>query len=82
MLGLFTALGLITVCVSAIVMWTRRRPEGSLGIPAAKVVEFRIGRPLKFAIVALGLLLPVLGASILVLWLLGAGSGNRQNSTT
>ena len=28
LLGLFTALGLITMCVSAVVMWWRRRPEG------------------------------------------------------
>jgi uncharacterized iron-regulated membrane protein len=70
LLGLFTALGLVTVCISAIVMWTRRRPEGSLGIPAAKVVEFRISWPLRIAIVALCLLLPVLGASILILWLI------------
>src|SRR6185436_8361965 len=33
-LGLTAALGLITLCISAIVMWWRRRPEGSLGIPA------------------------------------------------
>ena len=39
-LGLFTALGLITICTSAIVMWWRRRPEGSLGVAAPS--EYRI----------------------------------------
>jgi uncharacterized iron-regulated membrane protein len=69
LLGLFTALGLITVCVSAIVMWWRRRPEGSLGVPAARVPDFRIGPVLKVAIVLLALALPMLGISILVLWI-------------
>jgi uncharacterized iron-regulated membrane protein len=73
LLGLFTALGLVMACVSALVMWWRRRPEGSLGYPAPKVTEFRIGTPLMIAIVALGLLVPMLGVSILVLWLIEKG---------
>jgi len=67
LLGLFTALGLVAVCVSAVVMWWRRRPEGSLGVPHPRVHEFRIGAPLKAAIVALGIFLPVLGASLVIL---------------
>jgi len=68
LLGLFTALGLITICVSAIVMWWRRRPEGSLGLTEPRVEGFTIRAPLRALIVCLGLLLPVLGASLLVLW--------------
>jgi len=67
LLGLFTALGLLTMCVSAIVMWWRRRPDGSLGIPAPRVPEFRIGAGLMIGIVAVALLFPVLGASVVVL---------------
>ena len=48
-------------------MWWRRRPEGSLGIPAPRVPEFRIGTGLMIGIVALALLFPVLGASVLIL---------------
>jgi uncharacterized iron-regulated membrane protein len=70
LLGLATALGLITLCVSAIVMWWRRRPSGSLGYPAPRVAEFHVGTPLKIAIAALALLVPMLGASILLLWLI------------
>ena len=66
-LGLGTALGLITMCVSAVVMWWRRRPGGTLGVPAPRVEGFRIAWPLGLAIVALGILLPVFGASLLVL---------------
>ena len=70
-LGLCTALGLITICVSAIVMWWRRRPEGSLGVPADRVPDFQIGSALKAGIVVLGIALPMLGISIVVLWILG-----------
>jgi uncharacterized iron-regulated membrane protein len=70
LLGLFTALGLLTLCVSAIVMWWRRRPDGSMGVPAARVAEFQIHAGLRVAIVAVGLLLPLLGVSLVVLWIL------------
>jgi uncharacterized iron-regulated membrane protein len=69
LLGLFTAFGLVAICVSAVVMWWRRRPDGSLGIPASRVPEFRIGAVLWTGILALCLLLPVLGVSVLMLWI-------------
>ena len=71
LLGLFTASGLLTLCVSAIVMWWRRRPDGALGVPAPRVPGFRIGAGLKAGILAVGLLLPVLGASLLILLIAG-----------
>ena len=69
LLGFFTAISLLTVSISGAVMWWRRRPGGSLGIPAPRVTEFRIATSLKIAIVALGLLVPMLGASLVLLWL-------------
>lgn len=69
LLGLFTALALIAICISAIVMWWRGRPGASLGIPAPRVAEFRVGAGLRVGIVAVVLLLPVLGASLILLWL-------------
>jgi uncharacterized iron-regulated membrane protein len=71
LLGLFTALGLVTICVSAVVMWLRRRPGGSLGVPAPRAEGFRIGPALWVAIVVLAILLPVMGASIIALCILG-----------
>jgi len=68
LLGLATALGLIAVCVSAVVMWWRRRPDGALGVPAPRVDGFTIRLPLAVLIVGLAIFLPVLGASLLVLW--------------
>ncbi len=74
LLGLFTALGLVTLCVSAIVMWWRRRPGGTLGVPAPHVAEFKVGPALWTAIVAVALMLPVLGLSLVLLWLLGVAA--------
>jgi uncharacterized iron-regulated membrane protein len=74
LLGLFTALGLLTLCASAVVLWWRRRPGGSLGIPAPRVAEFRIGAVLMIAMLALGVVLPVFGASLLVLWVFDRAS--------
>ncbi len=71
LLGLFTALSLIAICISAIVMWWRRRPGSSLGVPAPPVTEFRVTAPMWVAIVVLGILLPVLGLSLVLLWILG-----------
>jgi uncharacterized iron-regulated membrane protein len=71
LLGLFTALGLITITVSGLVMWWRRRPDGSLGVPAPRIEGFRLGLGLKAGIAAVAVLLPVLGASLVILWLAG-----------
>jgi len=76
LLGLTAALGLITLCVSGVVMWWRRRPDGALGIPARKVDGFKIERALATLIVLLAVLLPVFGASLLVVaaidrWVIG-----------
>ena len=69
LLGLFTALGLIALCVSAAIMWWRRRPDGALGVPAPPVAGFALGAPLKVLIVCLAIFLPMLGASLLILWI-------------
>jgi uncharacterized iron-regulated membrane protein len=72
-LGVLTALGLITLCVSAFVMWRRRAPEGVLGAPPP-IPDARIGWGLAALIAACALLLPVLGISLLAIglveWLL------------
>jgi uncharacterized iron-regulated membrane protein len=66
-LGVFTALGLITLCTSAVVMWWRRRPEGVLGAPPPMNAGFPV--LLIGLLVLLGLLLPLLGASLVLVWL-------------
>jgi uncharacterized iron-regulated membrane protein len=73
-LGLLTAVGLLTLSASAIVMWWRRRPDGRLGIPAPRVAEFRIGLPLGASIVLFAIVLPLFGASVLILCLINGVS--------
>jgi uncharacterized iron-regulated membrane protein len=68
-LGMFTALGLMTLCTSAVVMWWRRRPQGVLGAPPA-LQDARHPRALIALLVILGTLLPLLGISMLLVWLI------------
>lgn len=65
-LGVLTALGLVTLCISAFVMWRRRAPDGVLGAPPP-IPDARIGAGLAIIIMAAAVLLPVLGASLVVL---------------
>lgn len=64
-LGVLTALGLITLCVSAFVMWRRRAPDGVLGAPPP-IPDARVGWGLAAIIIVAALVLPVLGASLIV----------------
>nr|WP_284691881.1 PepSY domain-containing protein [Pinirhizobacter soli] len=63
LLGLVTALGLITVTVSGFVMWWRRKPVKRLGAPPAHGARYpalMVG-----LLVVFGVLLPLLGISML-----------------
>lgn len=66
LLGLFAATGLVTLCMSGVVMWWRRRPDGVLGAPPLPGVPAVLGPGLVALIVALGLLLPLLGLSLVL----------------
>ena len=66
-LGVFTALGLMLLCTSAVVMWWRRRPAGVLGAPP--VTAARYPHALLALLVFLGVFLPLLGISMLLVWL-------------
>ena len=68
-LGLLTALGLVTLSVSALVLWWRRRAAGVLGAPEpAAQGPASIG--LGLAVLLLALYLPLFGATLLAVRLL------------
>lgn len=68
-LGVLTALGLITLSVSAFVMWRKRAPEGVLGAPPP-IPDQKIGVGIGLLIVVFALFLPVLGACLILVALL------------
>lgn len=65
LIGVLTALALIAVSILGVVMWLKRRPQGQLGAPHA------IAGPRKGWLIAivvmLAVLLPLFGASLLIL---------------
>lgn len=81
-LGVVTALGLLTMSVSAVVLWWRRRPLGRLGAPA-RHRDARMAGVLIAVVVLLGMFLPLFGASLLVVlalerWVLSRWPGGRE----
>jgi len=69
LLNLFTASGLFIASVSAVVLWWRRRPHGVLGAPAP-IGRLRFSTGLLTIIIILGVLLPLLGASLVAVFVL------------
>lgn len=67
-LGLFTALGLILLSISSVVLWWRRRSPGALGAPQSRPA-LPYAHALMTIIVMLGILLPFLGLSLLAVML-------------
>ncbi len=70
LLGLFTALGLALLSVSAIVLWWRRRSVGTLGAPPANKKSTAYTYGLIAVIVVLGILLPFFGLTLLAVLLI------------
>lgn len=63
-IGVLTAIALIGLSVVGVLMWLRRRPANDFGAPPAGQVKLGWA---AFALVALGILLPLFGASVLVI---------------
>lgn len=63
---LTACLAMITLCVSAAVMWWKRRPAGRLGVPQVPA-DWRIPRTLLLIAVALGIFFPLVGLSMLAM---------------
>lgn len=68
LIGVFTALALITLTVSGFLMWRRRKPESGLGAPPAPAIPARM-RGVAAIMLVVALLLPLLALSLALLWL-------------
>ncbi|MDB6062346.1 MAG: PepSY-associated helix [Verrucomicrobiaceae bacterium] len=69
LLGLFTALGLVLLSVSAVVLWWRRRATGLLGAPIP-LQQPRFSFGLVVVVAGLAIYLPLFGASVAVVFVL------------
>ncbi|WP_432769378.1 MAG: PepSY domain-containing protein [Sphingopyxis sp.] len=68
LIGVATALALFTLAISGFLMWRRRRPGDSLGAPPAARDPARL-RGVAAIVLLLAALLPLLAASLVLLWI-------------
>ncbi len=67
-LGLLTAAGLVLVCVSAVILWWRRREPGTLGAPRGPE-SARFTSVVWLTLLFLAISLPLFGVTCVVVWL-------------
>ncbi|CAD1794699.1 PepSY domain-containing protein [Xanthomonas arboricola pv. juglandis] len=66
---LLACAAIVLLCVSAAVMWWKRRPVGGLGVPPLPA-DPRTLRGLLVLLAICGLIFPLVGASLVLMWLL------------
>ncbi|HUC08947.1 MAG TPA: TonB-dependent receptor [Stellaceae bacterium] len=69
LIGLVACVGLIGMATAGTVMWWRRRPAGQLGVPPAPV-SYRAGPAIVGITIALGVIMPLMGASLVLILIL------------
>ncbi|NLP49745.1 PepSY domain-containing protein [Bacillus sp. RO1] len=69
LVGLLLCIGLIGMMVSSLIMWRKRKPENSLGAPG-RHVDIKIKRAVTIIMLVLGLVMPLVGISIIVVLIL------------
>jgi uncharacterized iron-regulated membrane protein len=80
LVSLFTVIGLVTLSVSGLIMWRKRKPENVLGAPAAKR-RVRFSASLIALMVLFGLYFPFLGGSMILVALIEKFILRRMPST-
>ncbi|MCD0247149.1 PepSY domain-containing protein [Xanthomonas melonis] len=65
---LLACAAIVLLCVSAAVMWWKRRPVGGLGVPPLPA-DPRTLRGVLVLLVICGLIFPLVGVSLLLMWL-------------
>ena len=68
LIGVATALALFTLAISGFLMWRRRKPEDALGAPPVARDPARL-RGVAAIVLLLAALLPLLAASLILLWI-------------
>jgi len=68
LVGVLTAVALITLTVTGFLMWRKRKPAASLGAPPLPSATHKM-RGAAIILVVLAALLPLLALSLLLLWL-------------
>jgi uncharacterized iron-regulated membrane protein len=68
-IGVLTAAALVTMSITGFLMWQRRRPAGALGAPPLPS-DHRKPAFIMIATLVLAALLPLLAASLLLLWVI------------
>lgn len=68
LIGVATALALFTLAISGFLMWCRRRPGDTLGAPPAARDPAKL-RGVAALVLTLAALLPMLAASLILLWI-------------
>lgn len=69
MIGVFTVIALILVSISGLIMWIKRKPQHELGAPPISL-PYRLSLSLKVLIMIIGIILPLLGLTLIVVLLL------------
>ncbi len=68
LIGVLTAIALVTLTITGFLMWRRRKPTDALGAPRMLPTARKM-RGVAFILLILAALLPLLAASLLMLWL-------------
>ena len=76
-LAVAVCLALAAATITGVAMWWTRRPPARLGLPARSTAPTRTPRAAVWTITGLGVLIPALGASILLILLAEAAARRR-----
>jgi uncharacterized iron-regulated membrane protein len=78
LLSLLVCLGVVFVTLSGIYLWWKRKPQNGMGAPAAPAL-FKT-KPFLLLMAGLGILFPLVGLSVLIVWLVDWGVIQRLPS--